>query len=105
MLRKTSIATAKGFAKVHGPWLRACTCCGRYYDEHAYDEHVRFCRPPPKSKKVKCHKCGKEVDSERIRTHMRYYATTIPALVGPICLRRALPCDVAIVAVRSSCED
>ena len=67
------IATAKGFSKAHGPWMRACTCCGRYYSEQDYDGHVRLCRPPPKSKKVKCRKCGAEVDPSRIGTHLRYY--------------------------------
>src|ERR1035437_10108971 len=54
------IAKAKGFAKVRGPMLRACTGCGQYYDEHAPEEHV--CRPRPKSKKVRCRKCGEELD-------------------------------------------
>ena len=65
------IATAKGFSKVHGPWMRACACCGKYYDERARDEHARICRPPPKSKKVKCRKCGVEMDASMLASHLR----------------------------------
>ncbi len=64
------IARAKAIAKVRGPMLRACTGCGQYYDEHAPEEHV--CRPRPKSKIVKCHKCGAEVDASCIRSHLRH---------------------------------
>jgi hypothetical protein len=63
------IAKAKGFTKVRGPMLRACTGCGKYYDEHAPEEHV--CRPRPKSKKVKCRKCGEELDASCVKSHMR----------------------------------
>jgi hypothetical protein len=63
------IAKAKAIAKVRGPMLRACTGCGRYYDENAPEPHVGPQRP--ESKKVKCRTCGEEVDASSVRSHMR----------------------------------
>jgi hypothetical protein len=65
------IAKAKGFSKARGPWMRACACCGLYYDERAPEQHQPVCRPPPKVKKIKCRKCGVEVDPSRLASHLR----------------------------------
>jgi ribosomal protein S27E len=63
------IAKAKAMAKVRGRMLRACTGCGRYYDENGPEAHV--CPPRSKSKKVKCRKCGEEVDVSCLKSHLR----------------------------------
>ncbi len=65
----TQIAKAKGFSKITGPMLRACRGCGKYYDERYPEDHD--CRPPPKPKKVKCRRCGEEVEASCIASHMR----------------------------------
>jgi hypothetical protein len=63
------IAKAKGMSKLHGPWMRACTRCGGYYDEKFPENHT--CRPLPKTKKIKCRECGDLVDASLIDSHMR----------------------------------
>jgi hypothetical protein len=63
------IAKAKGFAKVRGPMLQACSGCGRYFDPNNSEPHV--CPPRPKVKKVKCRKCGEEMDPSCLSSHLR----------------------------------
>jgi endogenous inhibitor of DNA gyrase (YacG/DUF329 family) len=62
------IAKAKGRVKIRGKMLRACTACGKYYDENAPEGHV--CQPP-KSITIKCRKCGQTVEAARIGAHLR----------------------------------
>lgn len=61
------IAKAKGYAKVRGPMLRACTGCGKYYDEYAEIPHV--CRPRRKPERATCPYCGSLVSRERLDAH------------------------------------
>ena len=67
------IATAKGRSKVHGPWMKACARCGRYYPEDDYEGHSSVCQPLPKSRKVPCPICRDSVDETQLRIHLRHY--------------------------------
>jgi methionyl-tRNA synthetase len=39
------IARSKAMAKVRGPFLSACSACGKYYQPDKKEEHSKVCRP------------------------------------------------------------
>jgi hypothetical protein len=60
------IARSKAISKVRGPFLVACTACGKYYDPDKKEEHLaNQCRPP------KIHINAK---TQSIRERQRYLA-------------------------------
>jgi len=81
------IAKAKGFAKVRGPMLRACTGCGKYYDEQAEYPHICKLRLKPRLKprlklnRSTCPYCGVLVSRTRIDYHKTFLCPKAPSKI------------------------
>ena len=67
-------AKAKGFSKIHGPYLKQCSGCGKYIAEDAYEAHrsnSEECRTP---RKISLKSKNQESDNKAILEHFKQKA-------------------------------
>lgn len=59
------IAKSKAAAKVRGPFMTACSACGKYYHPNRKEAHLKICRPKKvhlKTNKPTVREIQKELD-------------------------------------------